>query len=151
VYILDLFVGHAQIHRKKLQKLEQKLSKKINQNLKLFDQSIKSEYTRTVYTICLNKFFEFVQSNPGYSSNHKNKIIECDQSTQTDPREIEQSIIDFVISNKKEGKIYSAIRNYVSAICRYYMMNDVNVNTTKINRFMPEFKKSKKDREYKHE
>ena len=47
--------------------------------------------------------------------------------------------------------MYSAIRNYVSAVCRYYRMNDVYLNTNKINRFLPEFKKLKKDREYRHQ
>ncbi len=124
-----------------MQKLEQKDAKKINLNFKLFDQSIKSEHTRTVYTVCLKKYFEFVGSNY--------KVIQCDRST--DPREIEDHIIDFVISMKKEGKGFSAIHNYVSAICRYYKMNDVFLNTSKINQYLPEFRKSKKDREYKHQ
>lgn len=118
------------------QKLEQKYTKKIN----LFEQSIKSEYTKNVYRICLNIYFLF----PGSS-----KFIECDHST--DPRKVEKHIIDFVISKKKEGKGFSAIKNYFSAICKYYKMNDVYINTNKILQYLPEFRKSKKDRAYTHE
>jgi hypothetical protein len=96
-----------------VQKLEQKDPKRINLNFKLFDHSIKSEHTRNVYTACLNKYFEFVGSS---SSKNYKIIIECDR--KTDPREIEQYVIDFVISKKKEGKGYGAIHNYVSAVCR---------------------------------
>lgn len=122
-----------------MQKIEQKHPKTINPNLKLFNESIRSEYTRKVYTVCLNKFFEFVGSN---------YIIECDSST--DHKEIEQYVIDFVIFLKKEGKGFAAIHNYVSAICKYYKITDVVLNTNKINQFLPEFRKSKKDRAYTH-
>jgi integrase len=108
--------------------------------IKLFNESIRSEYTRKVYTVCLNKFFEFVGSNY--------EIIECDSST--DIKEIEQHVIDFVIFLKNEGKGFAAIHNYVSAICKYYKINDVVLNTSKIHQFLPEFRKSKKDRGYDH-
>jgi hypothetical protein len=114
-----------------MQKIEQKHPKEINSNLKLFNESIRSEYTRKVYTVYLNKFSEFVGSN---------YIIECDSST--DPKEIEQYVIDFVIFLKKEGKGFSGIKNYISAICKYYKINDIVLNTNKIHQFLPEFRKS---------
>ncbi len=123
-----------------MQKLVQKQPRKINLNLELFEQSIKSEYTRKVYIVCLKKYFQF----PG-----SGKFIECDHTT--DPRKVEQHVIDFVISKKKEGKGFSGIKNYVSAICKYYKIKDVYINTNKILQFLPEFRKSKKDREYEHE
>ncbi len=46
---------------------------------------------------------------------------------------------------------FVAIRNYVAAICKYYRMNDVVLNTNKINQYLPEFRKSKKDRSYRYE
>ena len=92
-----------------MQKLVQKQTKKIN--LDLFEQSIKSEYTRVVYTTCLKKYFEF----PGSS-----KFINA-----TDTRKIEDHITDFITS-MKEGKSFRAIYNYVSAICKYYRMNRVS-------------------------
>jgi integrase len=116
-----------------MQILEKKYSKKIN----LFEQSIKSEYTKKVYITCLRKYLGF----PGSS-----KIID-----NTDGRKVENHIIDFIISLKKQGMGFTAIRNYVSAICKYYRMNDVILNTTKIHQYLPEFRKSKKDRAYRYE
>lgn len=46
---------------------------------------------------------------------------------------------------------FVAIRNYVAAVCKYYRMNDVILNTNKINQYLPEFRKSKKDRAYRYE
>lgn len=57
----------------------------------------------------------------------------------------------FVISLKKQGKGFAAISNYVSAICKYYKMNDVVLDTNKIHQYLPEFRKSKKDRAYRYE
>jgi hypothetical protein len=55
-----------------MQKLAQKHTKKINLNLEFFEQSIKSEYTRNVYIVCLKKYFQF----PGSS-----KFVECNPTT----------------------------------------------------------------------
>jgi hypothetical protein len=123
-----------------MQKLAQKHPKKINLNLELFEQSIKSEFTRNVYIVCLKKYFQFLGSS---------NFVECDHTT--DPRKVEKHIIDYIISLKKEGKSYSGIKNYVSAICKYYKVKDVYLNTSKISQFLPEFKKSKKDRRYRYE
>jgi len=78
----------------------QKLVQKQDKNIKLFEESIRSEYTRNVYTACLNVYFQF----PG-----SQKFIECNHIT--DPRKIEEHIINFVISLKKQGKGFSAIHN----------------------------------------
>jgi len=59
-------------------------------------------------------------------------------------------IINFIISLKKQ-KSYSAIRNYVGAVLAYYKINDLFLNTTKINKFMPSATKVRKDRAYTHE
>jgi hypothetical protein len=74
-----------------MQKLAEKLADKIN----LFEQSIKSEYTRRVYTTCLNKYLEYVGV----------------KKLGSDPRKIEDNIINFVISMKKQGKSFAAINN----------------------------------------
>ena len=115
--------------------MQEKHPQKIN--LDLFEQSIKSEYTRVVYTTCLKKYFEF----PGSS-----KFI-----NMTDTRKIEDHITDFITSMKKEGKSFRAIYNYVSAICKYYRMKRVSLDTKHIREYLPEFKKSKKDRPYEYE
>ncbi|MDW0340115.1 MAG: hypothetical protein QN597_07690 [Nitrososphaeraceae archaeon] len=52
---------------------------------------------------------------------------------------------------KEQGKQYSAINNYVSAITASYKINDIILNVTKISKFMPEPKRARKDRAYTHE
>ena len=111
-----------------IQKSGRKHSEKIN--LDLFEQSIKSEYTRVVYTTCLKKYFEF----PGSS-----KFINT-----TDTRKIEDHITDFITSMKKDGKSFRAIYNYVSAICKYYRMKRVSLDTKHIREYLPEFKDQRK-------
>ena len=106
-------------------------------NLDLFGQSIKSEYTRIVYITCLKKYFEFPRSS---------KFI-----NMTDTTKIEDHITDFITSMKKNGKCFRAIYNYVSAICKFYRMNRVTLDTKHIREYLPEFRKSKKDRPYEHE
>jgi len=76
---------------------------------------------------------------------------ENDLFCQNNPRLIEHHIIDFVISLKEKGLSYSAIHNYVATITAFYKINDIILNTTKINKFLPEYKKVKKDRAYTHE
>jgi len=112
--------------------LDQKYSKQIN----LFEQSIKSEQTKKVYLVCLRKYLEFPSK--------------LDNNTNND-KDVENHVIEFVISLKKKGMRFVAIRNYVAAICKYYKMNDVMLNTNKINQYLPEFRKSKKDRAYRYE
>jgi integrase len=84
----------------------------------------------------LRKYLEF----PGSS-----KFINA-----TDSRKIEDHITDFITSMKKQGKSFSGIRNYVSAICKYYRKNRVLLDIKHIREYLPEFRKSKKDRAYTH-
>jgi integrase len=52
---------------------------------------------------------------------------------------------------KKDGKNFYAISNYVTALISYYKINDVMLNTKRITRFMPERRRTRKDRSYTHE
>ena len=103
-----------------MQKLVQNQSEKI----KLFEESIKSPYTRKVYTTCLKKYFQF----PGSS-----KVIDS-----TDSRKIEDHITDFITSMKKQGKSFGAIHNYVAAVCKYYRRNRVTLDTRHIHEYLPD-------------
>jgi len=71
----------------------------------------------------------------------------CDNN----PRLIERNVIDFIVSLRDRGLGYSAIRNYVKSILAFYKINDYVLNTDKIGKFIPEYKKMKKDRAYTHE
>lgn len=84
----------------------------------LFSSSIKSDETRKTYTLLLKKFIEYLD--------------EIELLMGNDTKRIEGRIIDFIISLKNQGKQYSAIHNYVSAITAFYKINDIALNDTKI-------------------
>jgi len=101
-------------------------------SLELFLESIRSIETKRAYSIYLKKYMELYDI------------------TETDHKKIEGTIIQFIINLKKE-KSYPAIRNYVSAVLAYYKINDVVLNTTKINKFMPSARRVRRDRAYTHD
>ena len=92
-----------------------------------------------MYHVSLELFYESIsirslESKRVYSTN-LNKYAEKYNLKESDPRKIEAMMIDFIVALKKE-KSHSAIRNYVSAILAYYKINDIILNTTKINKFI---------------
>ena len=64
------------------------------------------------------------------------------------PRLIEQKIIEFIVDMRNRGKGYAAIHNYVASVLAFYKINDVLLNVSKINKFVPAQKKVRKDRAY---
>jgi integrase len=78
-------------------------------------------------------------------------IGDNDLFCQNNPRLVEAKIIEFRMSLRDEGKSYAAILNYLNAVKGFYKTNDVMLNSHKINKFMPEQIKVKKDRAYTHE
>ena len=74
-----------------------------------------------------------------------------DLLSEKDPRVIEQQIIDFIIKMTKNGKGYTSLHNYVTAVLSFYKINDILLNTSKISKFMPEQIRNRKDRAYTHE
>ena len=67
-----------------------------------------------------------------------------------DHKEIEAQIIDFIIVSKEKGMKRGAISNYVTPVLSFCKINDILVNTTKVNKFMPPQVKSKKTYGYIH-
>jgi integrase len=102
----------------------------------LFLSSIKSKETRDHYSLFLQKFMDFKGDLYPNGSNDK---------------EIENKIIEFVVHLRNQGKSHGAISNYLAPIKLFYSVNDVVLNVKKIDRFMPEQKKKRKDRAYTHE
>jgi integrase len=90
-----------------------------------------------MYTIYFRKYQEFMGIEDLFCGNNI--------------RLIEHKIIEFIVEMKSKGKGYSAIHNYIAAVLAFYKINDVILNVTKINRFVPMQKKVKKDRAYNHE
>jgi integrase len=106
------------------------------QEYRMFYNSFRSEQTRDVYTLYLKKYMEF----------HGLDFLSC----QTNPRAIEQQIIEFIIKMKERGRGYGTLHNYVASVLSFYKINDVVLNVTKIMRFVPEQKRVN-DRAYTHQ
>ncbi len=108
------------------------------QALELFLSSIRSPHTKKAYDGYFKKYQEFVGIN---------EDIFCGNN----PRLIEHKIIDFITDMKARGKGYSAIHNYAAAVFAFYKINDVVLNISKINKFIPLQSRVRKDRAYTHE
>jgi len=108
---------------------------------RLFLNSIKSKDTKRVYLIYLQKYLKFVNC----------KTINDLMVEYNDPRDIERKIIDFIIQMKEEGRNFLSIRNYVTPVISFYKINDIMLNSKKINKFMPPKTRVKKNRGYTHE
>jgi integrase len=107
------------------------------QAIELFLSSIRSPETKISYSIYFKKYQEFMS--------------DLDLFCENNPRLIEQKIIEYLVDMKNKGKGYSTIHNYAAAVLAFYKINDVALNINKINRFIPEQRKVKKDRAYTHE
>jgi integrase len=108
--------------------------------LELYLSSIRSEHTRHTYPIYFRKYCEFL---------HKLGID--DIFLGGDPIAIQNKIIEFINYMKSQGKGYSTIHNYASAVLAFYKINDVILNVSKINKFIPPVRKVTNDRHYTHE
>ena len=80
------------------------------ESYRLFSSSIRSDETRKTYTLLLKKFIEYLGDRDILLGN--------------DAKQIERKIIDFIMTLKEQGKQYSAIHNYASAITAFYKIND---------------------------
>jgi integrase len=69
----------------------------------------------------------------------------------TDNKQVESQIINFIITMREQGKSLQAIKNYISPLVSFYRINDITVNSKKINRFMPPRVRIKNNRGYTHE
>src|SRR4030095_9288013 len=112
--------------------LESINSPETKDRLEAFLESIRSEETKNHYGIYLQKWFEFA-------------------GTRAEEENPQKKIIEFIIFLKKQGKSFPAIRNYITPIKTYYQINDVVLNIKKIDRFIPEYKRRRKDKPYTHE
>jgi site-specific recombinase XerC len=103
---------------------------------RLYYSSISSPYTQRLYRTYLSKYLAF------YGMKNVSDLLDKDH------KEIESQIIEFIIASKEKGMKRGAISNYVSPVLSF--CNDIMVNTTKINKFMPAQVRSKKTFGYTH-
>ena len=105
---------------------------------RLYYSSISSPYTERCYRIYLRKYLAF------YGMKNVSELLEKDH------KEIEREIINFIVSMKEKGMKRGALSNNISPVLSFCKINDIMVNTTKINKFMPPQVKSKKTFAYDH-
>ena len=80
--------------------------------------------------------------------------LTSDKLAETDPKDIEALVIDYIVLLKSQKKSYSLMDMMTSAIKHFCVMNDIRIVTTKINKFKGEKAKDESvvdDRAYSHE
>ena len=130
-------VEHALV-QEMLQKQDQQTDEDVE---RLFYSSIASPYTRRTFRIYLQKYLAF------YGMKNVSELL----SPTKDHKEIERQIINFIIESKEKGMKRIAISNYTCPVISFCKINDIMLNTAKINKFMPPQVKSKKTYGYTHE
>lgn len=103
--------------------------------LRLYLSSLNSDYTRKCYKVYLDKYLQIA----GYN---------LSELLAKQPKEIENELIEFIISLKESGSKFSTITNYVKPILGLCKISDIVLNVNKINRFIPPYVRSKKTRAY---
>jgi hypothetical protein len=101
-----------------------------------------SQYTRVNYLIYFRKYQEFI----GPDSD-----LFLGNNPSPNPVAIQNKIIEFITDMKSNGKGYSTIHNYATAVLAFYKINDVILNVSKINKFIPQARKVRNDRSYTYE
>lgn len=101
-----------------------------------FINSLKSEETKIKYDHCVKQFMTFV-GEKDYSALLKINV--------------EERIIDYILHLRKLKLSSNTIRTRVASIYHFYIMNDVILNKTKINKYHGESQKVEKDRPYSRE
>jgi integrase len=103
-----------------------------------FSQTCRSPFTRSVYTMSLHKFMDYLR----IPRNEYDKLLE------KDPKIIQMDICDFIAS-MRNTHAPSSIATHVTALIKFYNMNDVlSLNWKKIRSFEPEKEKVAEDRPY---
>ena len=106
----------------------------------MFAASFKSKETARAYDYHLKRYCNDLETVQDPSS-----LLTMTQ------KDAEDSLIQFIITKKDAGMSSSALNNYVAAVAKFYLINDKPINISRVNRFMPEPLKVKKDRRYEPE
>ena len=106
---------------------------------RLYYSSLSSPYTQRSYRTYLQKYLQTFG------------MKEVSELLNKDHKEIESQIIDFIITSKENGMKRIAISNYTCPVISFCKINDIMLNTMKINKFMPPQVKSKKTFAYTHQ
>ena len=99
--------------------------------LELLLDSCRSDFTKQQYAYRMQKYFDFVGG----------KLPKTKKA-------IEQKILEYIAYLKKQGASYQTISISIAPIKSFYAINDVVINTKKIGKFIPEYKKARTDKAY---
>ena len=113
-----------------------------------FVESFKSEATKKMYVESFDSFLEFLQLMKGGGGGGRDDLSFL---LQNQPKDIENSIIAYILKLKKEGYAYSSINTMIAGINYFFFINDIVLNKKKISRYMGEHVKTVKDRAYTNE
>lgn len=80
------------------------------------------------------------------------KIDNCDKLLELDPKLLQMNICDYIVFMRSKNLAHQSIAAYVSAIRKFYDMNDIiTLNWKKIHSFEPEPEQRSEDRPYTHQ
>src|SRR4051794_15586479 len=114
-----------------------------NQYYRNFINSCRSEATKKDYRKSLSYFMDYMS----IEAEDYAKLIEG-----RDVRIIQADIINWITHMKDTvGLSPASINLYVAAVNHFYAMNDVTLNTRRINAFKPEFRNVVEDQPYTRE
>ena len=102
----------------------------------LFHSGIKSEMTKKHYSYFLNEFRDH------YLIKNHDKLLEIE------PKKLQEMVEDFVIYERNRKKSAQYIAGKISALKLFFSMNDVMLNWIKLQKMIPEKKKSGGDKAY---
>jgi hypothetical protein len=99
---------------------------------RVYYSSLSSPYTQRSYRTYLSRYLAH------YGMKNITELLSKSH------KEIESQIIDFIITSKEKGMKRIAISNYTCPVISFCKINDIMLNTMKINKFLPPQVKSKK-------
>jgi site-specific recombinase XerC len=106
------------------------------QSERLFLNSVASEYTKSTYKFYLKKYIELC----GYK--------DATELLALGHKQIEDEVINVIITFKERGMKRAAIANYTKPVISFCKINDIMVNTRKINKFLPPRTRNRKSAAY---
>jgi integrase len=105
-----------------------------------FVNAIRSPATKTVYINSLKRYTNYI------------RITEVDSLLAINsPKIIESQLIDYIMSLRQDGVLYSTIKYLVAPVFTFYQLNDVILNKKKVFRYLGEYKRVLKDKAYTFE
>ena len=118
-------------------------------------QQVQSETEQDVLTFYKSSFkskhtaYGYVHYLKAYCTHYSHDLTAL---LGLDQKQAEDKLISFIIEKKQSGMTWGALHNYVAAVAKFYEINkDITLNLKRVNRFMPEQIRKRRDRAYSDE